>query len=69
MLTRLCRRVTFHERTLYTRVGWQQAQRKGYAAVEIAEAITLPGSLARQWHTRDYYGSVKTRAAARSSAR
>jgi linear primary-alkylsulfatase len=31
---------------------------KGYTGPEIAEAIELPPSLAREWHCREYYGSV-----------
>jgi alkyl sulfatase BDS1-like metallo-beta-lactamase superfamily hydrolase len=31
---------------------------KGYTGPEIAETIELPPSLAREWHCREYYGSV-----------
>jgi alkyl sulfatase BDS1-like metallo-beta-lactamase superfamily hydrolase len=31
---------------------------KGYTGAEIAELIELPPSLAREWHCREYYGSV-----------
>ena len=31
---------------------------KGYTGAEIAEAIELPPSLAREWHCREYYGSI-----------
>jgi linear primary-alkylsulfatase len=31
---------------------------KGLTGPEIAETLTLPTELARQWHTRGYYGSV-----------
>ena len=30
----------------------------GYKAVEIAERLTLPGSLAATWHVRGYYGTL-----------
>jgi len=31
---------------------------KGYTGPEIAETIELPPSLAREWHCREYYGSI-----------
>ena len=31
----------------------------GYTAPEIAEMLTLPPSLANEWHNRDYYGAVR----------
>jgi alkyl sulfatase BDS1-like metallo-beta-lactamase superfamily hydrolase len=31
---------------------------KGYTGSEIAEMLTLPPALDRQWHTRGYYGSL-----------
>ncbi len=31
---------------------------KGYVGSEIAEQLTLPASLARKWHCREYYGTV-----------
>src|SRR4029077_4715150 len=31
---------------------------QGYTGPEIAEAIELPPTLAREWHCREYYGSV-----------
>ena len=31
---------------------------KGYIGSEIAEQLTLPASLARKWHCREYYGTV-----------
>ena len=31
---------------------------KGYVGSEIAELLTLPAGLAREWHCREYYGTV-----------
>ncbi len=31
---------------------------KGYVGSEIAEQLTLPPTLAREWHTRGYYGTL-----------
>lgn len=31
---------------------------QGYTPVEISERLTLPPTLARQWHLRDYYGTI-----------
>jgi len=31
---------------------------KGYTGIEIAETLTLPDHLARQWYNRGYYGSI-----------
>jgi alkyl sulfatase BDS1-like metallo-beta-lactamase superfamily hydrolase len=37
---------------------------KGYAAAEIAEAIEVPSSLALNWSTREYYGTISHNAKA-----
>ena len=37
---------------------------QGYTMVEIAEMIRLPDSLAKNWATRGYYGSVNHNAKA-----
>jgi alkyl sulfatase BDS1-like metallo-beta-lactamase superfamily hydrolase len=36
----------------------------GLTPLEIAEVLTLPPSLKRQWHTRDYYGTLNHNAKA-----
>jgi alkyl sulfatase BDS1-like metallo-beta-lactamase superfamily hydrolase len=48
------------QRDLYTYLHDQTLRllNKGYTGPEIAEAIELPPSLAREWHCREYYGST-----------
>ncbi|MGE5281521.1 MAG: alkyl/aryl-sulfatase [Chloroflexota bacterium] len=48
------------QRDLYTYLHDQTLRllNKGLTGPEIAEAIELPPSLAREWHCRGYYGSV-----------
>ncbi len=54
------------QRDLYKYVHDQTVRlmNKGLDAAEIAEALVLPDSLAKNWHTRDYYGTVKHNAKA-----
>lgn len=49
------------QRDLYKYVHDQTVRlmNTGLNAAEIAEALVLPDSLAKNWHTRDYYGTVK----------
>jgi alkyl sulfatase BDS1-like metallo-beta-lactamase superfamily hydrolase len=48
------------QRDLYTYLHDQTLRllNKGCTGPEIAEAIELPPSLAREWHCREYYGSI-----------
>jgi linear primary-alkylsulfatase len=48
------------QRDLYTYLHDQTLRllNKGFTGPEIAEAIELPPSLAREWHCREFYGSV-----------
>jgi linear primary-alkylsulfatase len=48
------------QRDLYTYLHDQTLRllNRGYTGPEIAELIELPPSLAREWHCREYYGSV-----------
>ena len=54
------------QRDLYKYVHDQTVRlmNKGYDACEIAEALELPDALAKNWHSRDYYGAVKHNAKA-----
>ncbi len=54
------------QRDLYKYVHDQTVRlmNKGLDAAEIAETLTLPESIDRQWHTRGYYGTVKHNAKA-----
>ncbi len=54
------------QRDLYKYVHDQTVRlmNKGLDAQEIAEALKLPDSIAKNWHTRDYYGTVKHNAKA-----
>ncbi len=54
------------QRDLYKYVHDQTVRlmNHGLTAAEIAEAIELPPDISRQWHTRDYYGTVKHNAKA-----
>jgi alkyl sulfatase BDS1-like metallo-beta-lactamase superfamily hydrolase len=49
------------QRDLYKYVHDQTVRlmNHGLTASEIAEAIEMPPSIARQWHTREYYGTLK----------
>lgn len=55
--------ITFleHQRDLYKYTHDQTLRllNEGYTPYEIAETIKLPESLAGQWYTRDYYGTLK----------
>jgi len=48
------------QRDLYTYLHDQTLRllNQGYTGPEIAEEIELPPSLAREWHCREYYGSI-----------
>jgi linear primary-alkylsulfatase len=48
------------QRDLYTYLHDQTLRllNKGHTGPEIAELVELPPSLAREWHCREYYGSV-----------
>ncbi|HKB51978.1 MAG TPA: alkyl sulfatase dimerization domain-containing protein [Solirubrobacterales bacterium] len=48
------------QRDLYTYLHDQTLRllNKGHTGPEIAELIELPPSLAREWHCREYYGSI-----------
>ncbi len=48
------------QRDLYTYLHDQPLRllNKGHTGPEIAELIELPPSLAREWHCREYYGSI-----------
>ena len=54
------------QRDLYKYVHYQTVRlmNKGFDAAEIAEALKLPASLDKNWHTRGYYGAVKHNAKA-----